>query len=102
MNIGDTIIIKNVVGILRVRIEKELSIRDINRCIGDDKLPSFEYPRLEYHVTAGDEKLITLCERKLTPPFNMYLMHFDPFEDKPKCYLGMCDTNEDPIFETIC
>lgn len=101
MNIGDIVTIKNPVGLLRVRIEKELSLRDVSRCIGDDKLPGFEYPRLEVHAAPYDVKLITLCNRELTVPFNMYLIYIDPCEDKPKCYLGICDASEDTVFETL-
>ena len=101
MKIGDIVTIKNQAGMLRVRIEKELSLEDIAKGIGDDKLPVFNKPRLEYHKGPYGEHLITYCGDLYTMPFYIYLMHIVNYEDKPKCYLGVCDDTEQPIFETM-
>lgn len=100
MQVGDIVTIKNLAGMLRVRIEKELCLEDISKGIGDDKLPGFSKPRLEYHRGKYGEHLITYCGDLNTTPFNMYMMHIDVCEDKPKCYLGVCDDTEQDIFET--
>ena len=100
MKIGDIVTIKNQAGLLNVRIEKELSLEDITKGIGDDKLPGFSKPRLEYHKGRYGEHLVTYCGDLNTTPFNMYLMHIDDCIDKPKCYLGVCDDTEQCIFET--
>lgn len=102
MRVGDIVSIKNPAGILKVRIEKELDLKDVTRGIGDDKLPSFDRPRLEYHKGPYGEHLVTLCGDLTTVPFNMYLLHIVEFEDRPTCYLGVCDDTEQGIFETIC
>lgn len=101
MKIGDTVTIKNQSGLLNVRIEKELKLEDITKGFGDDKLPGFSKPRLEYHKGPYGEHLVTYCGDLFETPFNMYLMHIDNFGDKPKCYLGVCDDTEQSIFETM-
>lgn len=100
MQVGDIVTIKNLAGILRVRIEKELRLEDITKGIGDDKLPGFSKPRLEYHRGPYGTHLVTYCGDLDTTPFNMYLMHIVDYEDKPTCYLGVCDNTEQHIFET--
>lgn len=103
MKVGDIVTIKNNAGMLRVRIEKELSLRDISRGIGDDKIPDLNRPRLEYHKGTGwGGHLVTLCGNLDDTPFNIYMMHFTDYDDKPKCYLGICDSTEETIFETVC
>lgn len=101
MKPGDIVTIKNRAGMLKVRIEKELALEDVTRGIGDDKLPSFNRPRVEYHKGRYGEHLITLCGDLTTVPFNMYLMHIDGYDDKPSCYLGVCDDTEQDVFETV-
>lgn len=61
MKIGDTVTIKNQAGMLRVRIERELRLENITNGIGDDKLPGFSKPRLEYHRGPYGEHLVTYC-----------------------------------------
>lgn len=100
MKIGDIVTIKNQAGMLRVRIEKELSLRDITRGIGDDRLPGFNKPRLEYHEGSYGEHLVTYCGDLNDTPFNIYLMHIVDYEDKPKCYLGVCDETEQCVYVT--
>ena len=102
MSIGDIITIKNKAGMLRVHIEKELSLADVTRGLGDDKIPSLSKPRLEYHRGTGWKgHLITLCDNPSSTPFNMYLLHINYCDDKPTCYLGVVDNTEEDIFETV-
>lgn len=102
MKVGDIITIKNKAGMLQVRIEKELDFYDVTRGVGNDKLPSFVKPRLEYHESTGwGGQLITLCDGGEQLPFNMYLLNITDYDDKTKCYLGVCDTTEQDIFETV-
>lgn len=102
MKPGDIVTIKNKAGMLRVRIEKELSLEDITKCTGDDKIPDLTRPRLEYHKgTNWGGHLITLCGNLETTPFNMYLLHITDYGDRPTCYLGVCDNIEEDIFETV-
>lgn len=103
MKVGDIVTIRNNAGMLRVRIEKELSLRDVGRCLGDDKIPDLQRPRLEYHKgTNWGGHLITLCGNLDKTPFNMYLLHITVYDDEPTCYLGVCDDTEEDIFETVC
>ena len=100
MRVGDTIDIKNAAGILTVHIVKELRLEDITKGIGDDKLPGYSRPRLEYHKGTYGEHLVTYCGDLDTTPFNMYIMHITDYADKPSCYLGRCDNQERHVFET--
>lgn len=102
MKVGDTITIKNKAGMLRVRLEKELSLEDVTKCVGDDKIPDLVRPRLEYHQSTGYSGcLVTLCGNLNTTPFDMYLMYIPSIYEKPTCYLGVCDDSEADIFETV-
>jgi hypothetical protein len=103
MKVGDIVTIKNQAGMLRLCIEKELDFRDVTRGIGDDKLPGFARPRLEYHEGTGwGGQLITLCDAVDKPPFYMYMLHLaTDCDEKPKCYLGFCNDTEKDIFETV-
>lgn len=102
MKVGDIVTIKNKAGMLRVRIEKELSLEDVTKCVGDDKIPDLVRPRLEYHQSMGySGALVTLCGNLDTAPFNMYLMYISSIYEKPTCYLGVCDDSEEDIFETV-
>lgn len=102
MKVGDIVTIKNKAGVLQVRIEQELDFFDVTRGVGDDKLPGFLSPRLEYHESTGwGGQLITLCDSGQQLPFNMYLLNITDCDDKPKCYLGVCNQTEQDIFETV-
>lgn len=101
MKIGDTVTIKNKAGMLKVRIEKELPMRDIAMGVGDDKLPGFNRPRLEYHKGPYGKHLVTLCGDLDSTPFNMYMMVISNYDDTPSCYLGVCDDTEQDVFETV-
>ena len=100
-NAGDVIKIRNKVGILTVHIIKELDIRDVARCLGDDRLPDLVKPRLEVH-TCGESTLVTLCDRKDEMPQDMYIVVIEPWED-PKVYLGEFREaeNDGMVFETV-
>jgi hypothetical protein len=103
MKIGDIVTIKNRAGMLRVRIEKELSLGDVAKCLGDDRIPDLCRPRLEYHKGTGwGGHLVTLCGNLDSTPFNLYLLHITDYDDKPRCYVGVCDNTEEDIFETVC
>jgi hypothetical protein len=103
MKIGDIVTIKNRAGMLRVRIEKELSLEEVTKGIGDDKIPDLCGPRLEYHKGTGwGGHLVTLCGNLETIPFNLYMLHLTDYYDKPKCYLGVCENSEEEFFETVC
>lgn len=98
---GDTIKIRNKSGILTVHIIREMDMRDVARCLGDDRLPDLEKPRLEVH-TCGETTLVTLCERKDEMPQHMYIVVVEPWED-PKVYLGeFRETKSDEmVFSTV-
>ena len=98
---GDTIKIRNKSGILTVHIIKELDIRDVTRCLGDDRLPDLKKPRLEVH-TCGETTLVTLCERKDEKPQDMYIVDIEPWEE-PKVYLGEFREAEsdEMVFSTV-
>lgn len=102
MKTGDVITIKNKAGMLRVRIEKELSLEEVSKGIGDNKIPDLNRPRLEYHNGTGwNGHLVTLCGNLDVLPFNLYLLHIADYDDKPRCYLGVCDNSEEDLFETV-
>ena len=66
------------------------------------QIPSLSRPRLEYHKGTGwGGHLVTLCGDLDSVPFNMYLLHINDYDDKPKCYLGVCDDTEEDVFETV-
>lgn len=99
MKPGDIVTIKNNCGLLNIRIEKALDFYDVMRGVGHDKLPAFNKPRLEYHEGGYPNSLVTICERTDELPFNIYLLLIYP-EEKPECYLGVCDRTEDDVYET--
>lgn len=102
MKPGDIVTIKNKAGMLRVRLEKELSLEDVTKCLGDDKIPDLVRPRFEYHKGSNyGDHLVTLCGNLSTTPFHMYLMYISDYGDLPRCYLGVCDDTESDIFETV-
>lgn len=98
---GDTIKIRNKSGILTVHIIREMDMRDVARCLGDDRLPDLKKPRLEVH-TCGESTLVTLCERKDEKPQDMYIVDIEPWED-PKVYLGEFREAEsdEMVFSTV-
>lgn len=101
MQVGDTITITNKAGMLKVHIVRELDGADVARCLGDDKIPNLERPRLEYHKGSFGKHLVTLCGNLSSTPFEMYLMYIDDYGDKPQYYLGVCHETEQDVFETV-
>lgn len=102
MKPGDIVTIKNNAGLLRVRIEKELSLEDVTKCIGDDKIPDLVRPRLEYHQSMGySGALVTLCGNLVTAPFNMYLMYI-PASMKSRHAIWEYATIPKKIFSRQC
>lgn len=101
MNKGDLVKIRNKSGILTVHIIREMDMRDVARCMGDDRLPDLEKPRLEVH-TCGESTLVTLCERSDEFPQHMYIVVIEPWEDT-KVYLGEFREAEsdEMVFETV-
>lgn len=98
MTAGDIITIQNDCGLLNIRIEERLDMYDVTRGVGEDKLPTIENPRLEYHEGPYSTSLVTICS-KVEPPFDIYLLYINPGA-KPECYRGVCDESERDIFKT--
>ena len=46
MKVGDIVKIRNPAGVLTVKLEKELSLRDVTRGIGDDKIPELKKAKI--------------------------------------------------------
>lgn len=103
MKIGDTIKIRNEAGILTVKIKKQLSLKDISRGFGNDKLPNMAIPRLEYHKGKYDQHIITLYDESTGLPGTMYILNCIDYDDPPKAFLGIFETDEEDenLFETI-
>lgn len=101
MQVGETVLIKNQAGVLNVHIVKELDLEDVTKGIGDDRVQTINRPRLEYHRGGYGEHLITLCGDLDSVPFNMYLLYVRDYDEKPTCYLGVCNDAEDSVFETV-
>lgn len=82
--------IRNSAGVLTVRAERELSLRDVFHCMGDDKLPEMKRPRLELHKGEHyNDWLVTLSDRDCEG--TMYVLEFSDFGDGVKAYLGEYD-----------
>ena len=99
MKSGDIVKIRNKAGLLTLKIERELSLLDVSRGIGDDKLPEMKHPRLEYHQGQYGEHLVTLCDESGGLPNKMYCTDSAP----PLVFLGVLEKSEEDenIFETI-
>lgn len=87
--------IRNSAGVLTVRAERELSLRDVFFGIGDDKIPAMTRPRLEIH-SGGDHwggMLVTLSDRDDADK-GMYVIEIPADYDggKPRAWLGRYDT----------
>lgn len=82
--------IRNSAGVLTVRAERELSLRDVFHGMGDDKLPEMKRPRLELHKGEHyNDWLVTLSDRDCEG--TMYVLEFSDFGDGVKAYLGEYD-----------
>lgn len=102
MKSGDIVKIRNKAGLLTLKIERELSLWDVSRGIGEDKLPEMKRPRLEYHQGQYDEHLVTLCDESGGLPNKMYVLHCTDYAP-PLAFLGVFEKSEEDknIFETI-
>ena len=102
MKSGDIVKIRNNAGLLMLKIERELSLLDVSRGIGDDKLPEMKHPRLEYHQGKCGEHLVTLCDQTGGLPGKMYVLHCTDYAP-PLVFLGVFEKSEEDenIFETI-
>ena len=102
MKSGDIVKIKNKAGLLTLKIERELSLWDVSRGIGEDKLPEMKRPRLEYHQGQYGEYLVTLCDEIRGLPNKMYVLHCTDYAP-PLAFLGVFEKTEEEenIFETI-
>lgn len=97
----DKIEIRNKAGVLHIEIERKISLRDAMYGRGDDKLPSFTRPRLEFHTRANGDKLVTLFDQANEFPSKIYLFFIDGAE--VKAYIGRMDRDEreDEAFITV-
>lgn len=89
--------IRNSAGVLTVRAERELSLRDVFHGMGDDKLPAMKRPRLEIH-SGGNHwggMLVTLSDRD-DDDKGMYVIEIPADYDggKPRAWLGRYDTEQ--------
>lgn len=89
--------IRNSAGVLTVRAERELSLRDVFFGRGDDKIPAMTRPRLEIH-SGGDHwggMLVTLSDRD-DDDKGMYVIEIPADYDggKPRAWLGRYDTEQ--------
>lgn len=87
------IAIRNQSGILHVEVEREISLRDVMYGRGEDKLPSFTRPRLEFHKRKSGNLMVTLFDQTNVFPSNMYLFIVDG--DEIKAYVGRVDSDEE-------
>lgn len=82
--------IRNSAGVLTVKAERELSLRDVFLCMGDDKLPEMKRPRLELHKSEHvGGWIVTLSDRGCEG--TMYVLEFSDSGDGVKAYLGEYD-----------
>lgn len=89
--------IRNSAGVLTVRAERELSLRDVFTGRGDDKIPAMTRPRLEIH-SGGDHwggMLVTLSDRDDDDKV-MYVIEIPADYDggKPRAWRGRYDTEQ--------
>lgn len=99
---GDVIYLRNKAGKLKVQMDKQLNLRDVMLCVGVDKLPSMDSPRLEIH-SDGNDTIITLCDEATGAnlPAEIYVV-FLGYKDAT-AWKGHFDEPEEneSIYETI-
>lgn len=102
MKSGDEIYIRNSAGKLTVRLHRRLSLNDVSKALGEDKLPTIEVPRWEFHEDRHGTHLITLNDASKELPGTMYVAIWEQFE-KPEIWEGFFETTEEEerIYETI-
>ena len=71
MKTGEIVKIRNAAGILTVKLEKELSLQDVTRGIGDDKIPELKRPRFEFHRGKCGSH-IGMAKPNVIEPINIY------------------------------
>ena len=86
--------IRNSAGVLTVKAERELSLREVFFGIGDDALPAMQRPRLEVHEGGPyGGMLITLSDRASLTNDSMYVVEIPPeYEGKPRAWVGRYET----------
>jgi hypothetical protein len=109
MNVNDEILIRNCAGKLKVRLDKQLNINDVQRGLGHDRLSKIEEPRLEFHKGKRGW-LITLYdsvqdEKKLSTedPAKMTLVFVEDYCDEPEIWsASFSEAEQDEyIYETF-
>jgi hypothetical protein len=105
MNVNDEILIRNCVGKLKVKLDKQLDINDVQRGIGDDKLLGIEKPRLEFHK-GRNGWLITLYDKSQDDkefPVNIIMAFLNDYSDEPEVWSASFPESEQDeyIYETF-
>lgn len=98
---GSVLTIRNKAGVLIVNVLESVSLSDVTRGIGTDKLPAIEKPRLEFHRRKDGTTLVTLCNRQNEVPCKMFLFILDG--DEIEAYRGeyIEEEREDDAFVTV-
>lgn len=101
IELGSALTIRNKAGVLSVNVCEKISLQDVTRGIGSDKLPPIEKPRLEFHRRKDGVTLVTLCNRQDEVPCTMFL--FVLTKDSIEAYRGeyIEDEREDNAFITF-
>lgn len=101
MNTNDKIFIRNKAGKLTIELIKQLSLRDVTRGLGDDKLPSMSRPRLEFHKDRGGDRIVTLCDGAKDLPGTIYVAFLSSWEPI-EIWEGRFDNSEEEelVYET--
>lgn len=106
MEIGNTIYIRNSAGKLKIILDKQLDIKDVTRGYGEDSLPTFKQPRMEFHKRYGEVKIITLYDNaqgKATKenPNIIYVTFLD--YDEVEVWKAYFDSSEEDeyVYETV-
>lgn len=101
MNAGNKIFIRNKAGKLTVELVRQMSLVDVTRGLGDDKLPPMERPRLEFHKRRNGDRVVTLCNRDNELPGTMYVAFLSEW-DTTEVWEGRYSEDEEDelIFET--
>lgn len=102
MEIGDTIKIRNLAGLLTVFLDKKLSMKDVQRGYGEDKLGSFESCRWEFHRTKLGNTICTLYDNTEEDNYNIFVAFISDYEDIEIWKAHFSEPEKDEkIFETI-
>lgn len=102
MEQGQIIYIRNDAGKLRICLDNKLTLMDVMRGAGKDKLPQFTNPRWEFHRGRWDEIIMTLTDETGTPPpHDIYIAFYD--FGNVEVWKAHFDSGEEPesIYETV-